>query len=198
MVGVLVALATVLLLAAALLAVPVRLVVRVERAERLHALWRVRWLFGLVDVQSGWPRPPRPPTPPTPEQPRKAKPKPLRKARRALAVVRTPGLGRRALRLLNDLRRQIKVEAFDLQAEFGFDDPADTGRLCGVLAPVQAVASASGLTNLRWRPNFTGAALAGNAGATLRMRPLSVVRVIGAFFCSRPVFRALWTWISRR
>jgi hypothetical protein len=201
MVGTLVALAAVALLVTALLAVPVRLLVRVERAERLRALLRVRWLFGLVDVQSGWPRPPRPPKPPKPAKPETApakKPKALRRARRALAVARTPGLMPRALRLLNDLRRQVRIEAFDLHAEVGFDDPADTGRLCGALAPVLAMASASGVTNVRWRPNFTRAELAGSAGATLRVRPLSVVAVVGGFVCSRPAARALWRLARRR
>jgi hypothetical protein len=193
-----VALAIVLLLTGALLAMPVRLLVRVERSERLRALLRLRWLFGLVDIEKSWPGPPRPPRPERPEKPKARDRKRTRGSRRILALVRTPGLLGRTLRLLNDLRRKVTVEAFHLQAEFGLDDPADTGRVYGALAPILVAAAAGGM-DVRCDPNFTSAVLQGAAGGSLRVRPLSVMGTVAAFVLSRPFVRALIRfWRARR
>ena len=52
MLAVVTAIAVLFALVVALLAVPVVLVIDAERVDTLEARWRVRWLFGLVDVPS--------------------------------------------------------------------------------------------------------------------------------------------------
>jgi hypothetical protein len=91
----------------------------------------------------------------------------------------------------------VRCEDFSLRAEFGFDDPADTGRVYGALAPLLLVAAAKGL-NVQCRPSFVRAGLEGSCAATLSVRPLSVVRLAAVFSCSPAVLRAFRVWRSRR
>lgn len=72
-------------------------------------------------------------------------------------------------------------------------DPADTGQLCGTLAPMLALASARGM-DVRCLPEFTGAVIDGSCSGTIAVRPLSVLAVIIAFLCSPPVWRAARAW----
>jgi hypothetical protein len=182
--------ALVLGVVAGLLAAPVVLAVEAERTETLAARWRVRWLFGLVDVGSSPASAGRP----------AAKDSSARRTPRAaggrskgprvgLAVLRTPGLRRRMRRLAGALLRRVTVDGFQLHMAFGFDSPADTGIAYGFLAPALALARARGLS-VDCRPVFDEPHLSGRLSATMRVRPLSVAAPLVAFLVSPPVVRA--------
>ena len=183
------ALALIALLIALVLAVPVNLAVRAEWSDHVTATWRVRALFGLVDISSRRRRPRRAPT---------AKSRPPKAAWRRrrgspLAMLRTPGFIHRVLKLVNDLARRLQVRAFELVAEYGFDDPADTGMAVGAMAPVMIAARARGL-DVRLAPSFVEPCFEGHVAAALSVRPLSVIGVLVGFGCSRPVWRAIRAW----
>lgn len=207
MLGIVIALAILVLSVVALMAVPASLVVHVERTVRVRTSWRIGWLFGLVDVRLG--RRKLPPQVPTRElaedvEPGGAKQVPARERRFrsgagiVLAVVRTPGFIRRVLRLMTDLRRQVECDGLYLRAEFGLDDPADTGRLYGVLAPIMVAATAEGF-DVRCRPNFLQPGFEGAGGGRIRARPITLVGLLVGFLCSPPTLRAVRAvWVSRR
>ena len=96
-------------------------------------------------------------------------------------------------RLLSRLRRLVHCEHFSLRANFGLDDPADTGCAYGALAPALLVA-----TRLGWhvdcQPNFLRPCLAWSCAATFRVIPLSVIGAALTFTFSPPVLRALYAW----
>ena len=179
-------------LAAALLAVPVMLVIDAERVEALKAKWHIRWLFGLVDIRLPRDRP----SPPAPERSDITRPPSTsarnrrRKARMALAVLRTRGLVRRVMRVSSDVLRHVTLEEFRLQTAFGFDNPADTGVVYGVLAPWFVLAEQRGL-DVECRPMFLESGLQGALRATIYVRPLAVLGTVLAFLLSRPVRRAV-------
>jgi hypothetical protein len=200
-----IALGAVLAALVALLAVPISVFVRVERAAVLEASWRVRWLFGLVDVQSSRTGTAAGPgTGDTKERPAR---RAGRRRRRAgsrfgpgtvVAVLGARGFVQRVLRLLGDLRRQVRWDDVHLRAEFGLDDPADTGVMYGAMVPLLLAANRVGL-DVGCRPNFAGTCLAGSAGATFGTRPIALLRVLAAFLCSPAVGRAVRAaWRSRR
>jgi hypothetical protein len=186
------AIALLFALIVALLAVPVVLVVDAERVDTVKARWRVRWLFGLVDVGSSRGRQPLSAS----ERPRAAtsahRPARERKsgARVGLAVLRTRGLLRRVGRLALTLGQQMKLETFHLCVEFGFDDPADTGIVYGFLSPLLMMATTRGL-NVDCRPMFLESGLRGTCSGTLHVRPLSLAAPLVAFLLSPPVVRAM-------
>jgi hypothetical protein len=176
-------------LATALLAVPVMLVIDAERVEALKAGWHIRWLFGLVDIRLPRDRPSPPERSdstgsPKPDRNRR------RKARIALAVLGTRGLIHRVMRTSLDVLRHVTLEEFRLQTAFGFDNPADTGVVYGVLAPWLVLAERRGL-NVECRPMFLESGLRGALRATIHLRPLAVLGTLLAFLMSRPVRRAV-------
>jgi len=189
---------TVLLVA--LMAVPVALVVEAEREDALKVRWRVRWLYGLVDVGTS----PRQPAPPTSERSEPAKPartsetRRWRRARMGVAVLRTRGLARRAQRTAFTLFRHIRVRELQARAAFGFDDPADTGMVYGCLSPFLVMAGARGL-RVECRPMFLESGLRGVLRATVDVRPLAVIGTLVGFVLSRPALRAMVSaWRARK
>ena len=123
-----VALASLVLVVAALLAIPVSLVVDIERTARLRSRLRVHWLFGLVDVELGRRQPSRasPTRPstkagqPPPAVSRATRPGRGRGPAIALALVRTEGLAGRIQRLFRArVVRGPDTGQADLAAERG-------------------------------------------------------------------------------
>jgi len=184
----------------ALLAVPVMLVIDAERVEALKARWHIRWLFGFVDIRGprDRPEPPAsegPDVPSSPPEPRRSR---RRKARIVIAVLRTRGLLRRVARLVSALVRHVTLDEFRLRTAFGFDSPADTGIVYGLLSPLVVLAEQRGL-NVECRPMFLESGLRGAVRATIRVRPLAVVGAFLAFLLSRPVLRAARSaWRARK
>jgi hypothetical protein len=185
------AIAVLLALVVALLAVPVVLIVDAECGDRLQARWQVRWLFSLVDVRSTRGRPsPAAPEPPDAAKPvRKSPARRWRGLRMGIAALRTRGLPGRVGRLALALFRRAKLEELHVRTAFGFDNPADTGMVYGLLSPLLMIASSRGL-NLECRPMFEESGLRGAVSATVQVRPLSVVGALGAFLVSPSVIRA--------
>ena len=201
-----VALASFVLVVVALLAIPVSLVVDIERSARLRSRLRVHWLFGLVDVDLAGQRPRRASTvrssseegqPPRAGS-RPARPRLAEGPAIALALVRTDGLVGRILRLFRDVLSQVSFQAVYLRVEFGLDDPADTGRLYGTLAPFVVAATSMGF-DVRCLPDFQDARLQGSCGGQMRVRPISLLGVVIGFLCSPPMLRAIRAvWAARR
>lgn len=179
-----------------LLAIPVRLSVRVEQTDHTRAEWRLRWLFGAVDVRLGG-RQSRDglETPEEPDQPKtpKSTRRPRRRRGSVLAVLRTPGFVQRVFRLVPDLIGRLRWEHVSLDATFGFEDPADTGQLYGALSPILVASRAQGWP-IVCRPAFDRAGLEGTCAAAVRVRPLAVVWVAVRFALSLEVWRAVRAW----
>jgi hypothetical protein len=188
-----------LALVVALLAVPVVLAFEAEGGDTVKARWRVRWLFGVVDIRSTRSRR----RPPSSDRGDVAKPAstPARarwnRVQMAMAVLRSRGLLRRVQQLASLLFRRVRLQAFDLHTVFGLDNPADTGMAYGFLTPLLVMAEARGL-NIECRPMFLESGLRGTCHVTLHVRPLSIVGAVMAFLASPAVIRAaVAAWRAR-
>jgi len=184
----------------ALLAVPVVLVIDAERAETLRLRWRVRWLFGLVDIRSAR----RVRTLPSSERSAAARSKRTpadrrwRRTRMGIAVLRTRGLVQRVARLAWRLRRQITLKEFHVRTAFGLGDPAATGLVYGALSPLLVMARVGGL-DVDCRPMFQESGFTGAVGGTIQVRPLPVAGALVAFLVSPPVLRSMRAaWRARK
>lgn len=69
--------------------------------------------------------------------------------------------------LLSGLLRAIHFDHLKIDAEFGLGDPADTGQLYGLLAPLQFGAPSGAGRFVSLRPNFERACFAGEVEAAL-------------------------------
>ena len=78
-------------------------------------------------------------------------------------------------KLLVDLLRPIEVSRLEIEADVGLGDPADTGQLFGLLAPIiytQPMATV-GLINVR--PDFTASRASGTLLAELSFIPAAFI-----------------------
>jgi hypothetical protein len=168
-----------LLALATVLLVPVRLIACVQTSPRLAYTLEARW-FGarapritLVDSRrpshhaaNRW-RSKRAAHP--------ARARRVRPTRRRLGR----GSGSRMLAalpsLLGEVMGSIRWESFRLDAEFGLDDPADTGQLYGCLTPLQVGMPWPPGVCIALRPNFERACLEGELQATLRLRAAALL-----------------------
>ena len=73
-----------------------------------------------------------------------------------------------------------EAREFHVRTAFGFDNPADTGIVYGLLSPLLMFATARGLS-LECRPMFEESGLRGAVSATVQVRPLSVCGAFAAF-----------------
>lgn len=78
-------------------------------------------------------------------------------------------------RLLNEIVHSVQWETLHLDAEFGLNDPADTGQVYGCLAPLQYGAPWPPCVSIALRPNFERVCLCGELQATLRLRAAALL-----------------------
>lgn len=174
----------------ALLAVPVDVAFAACRRERFEARLTIRWLWGWVPLPApqGGRRKPRSAKP---KRARRRKPGKPSGVRRALAMVRSEDFPRRVLRLLRDLLRSVHVRRFDFDLRVGLDDPADTGRLWGLIGPVTALLTLPSPARIVVTPEFAEPLLHLDAHAEARIVPAGLLAVLIVFLLSPPTLRAL-------
>lgn len=164
-----------LLLAAVLvLSLPVRVRLLAQSGPVRRVSLELGLLGGLVPwikvVDTARPAAPKPGAP-KPER------KPKAKRKRAPGRARGLRMARAAPRLLRGLLGQIHLDRFHVNCVFGLDDPADTGRLFGLLAPIQYGTDWAWGRNVSidMRPDFNRLCLDGNADVALAVTPLRLL-----------------------
>ena len=122
---------------------------------------------------------------------RRERPRPPRAAsgRGARGRQRTRRMIRAAPQLLAGLLSVFRIDRLRLQGRIGLADPADTGRLFGVLMPV-AFAWRGRRMQIDLQPDFSGPVLDGVAEARIRVVPIRAVppaaRFVWQVFVRRP------------
>lgn len=186
-----VVLAGIVVLLVALLAVPIEFSFRGALAgpgAAVERSGRFRWAFGMVDV----PLPGRKASRERRAE-RKSKPKSPRKKsmrRHVRRLVLNPAAWERARVLLAALIRSVQWRMLRLDARFGLDDPADTGRLWSVVGPLLVMLPRR--LDVAVQPVFEEEHLAFNMEAEIRVVPLRVMTVLVQFGLSPTTWRVLW------
>jgi hypothetical protein len=183
-----------------LLAVPVNLVYALRKDDVWRGRLFVYWMFGLVRVSV---RPGRRKAPRPSKRRRKRREMivsgakgAVRRRHDVLAILRTRGLLRALIRLLRDLLRSLRPRRLRVELVIGLEDPADTGRLAGVLAPLRLLLGKRSLgkdsnVSIDVTPDFSGPRLQGYSCASVRFVPLELIAIVIGFLFSVPVFRAV-------
>lgn len=120
----------------------------------------------------------------------------VRRRRTVFAVLRTRGLLRGLFHLLRDVLRSLKPRRLRVEFVIGLEDPADTGRLAGVLAPLRLLFGKQTLgresnVSIDVTPDFSGPRLQGYSCASVQFVPLKLIAIVIGFLFSAPVFRAV-------
>lgn len=171
---------------AALLAVPIDVVFAVQREEKFQGHLTIGWLFGVVRI------PLRPAH--RRARPEKAKPgRADRGPRRSVVsvVLRSEGFLARVLRLLGRLATRIYIRRLRLHVRLGLDDPADTGRLWGVVGPLAWAVPVPAGADVAIEPEFSGAVFRFDGEGAVRIVPIEILATVIAFALSPATWRAL-------
>ena len=172
-------------LGAAVLAVPVDVRARLDIGGRPPFTAAVCWLFGLLrfNISSGKHRPRK-----------KKKPKPVRKKRSGglgwrsiLDILLTKGLAKQFFFLVKRSFQQLGWRDLQLDMRIGLDDPADSGMLFAYIGPVTPFLP----RRVTLRPVIGPTMLEGFLSGTLRIIPLLFLFIFLRFLFSLPVLRAL-------
>jgi len=91
------------------------------------------------------------------------------------ALARTPRVIAAAPRLMAGLLRPIHLERLRVDADIGLADPADTGRLFGLLAAVRYSWPGTSAVSIAVRPDFTGPRASGELDVELSFIPIAFV-----------------------
>ena len=190
-----------------MLAIPVNLVFTLKRDGAWQGRIVIYWLFGLTrtTIRPGRKRRERR------LKRRRSLKKSLVPAGRQLvkrrrdvySMLRSEGFVRQLIYLLRDLLRLLKPRRFRLQCHMGLDDPADTGRMMGMLAPLQAFIrkisfGQNSNIDIRVIPHFSGPRFKGHCCASVQFVPLRLIGLFLSFLFSPPVIRAAKVLIQRR
>jgi hypothetical protein len=198
--------AAILILSVLLLAIPVNLVFTLKK----DGIWRGRivvyWLFGLTHKTI---RPGREETRRRSRRRRSLR-KPIvsigrqlvRRRRYLFSILRSEGFMRQVVYLIRDLLRSLRPRRFRLQCVMGLEDPADTGRVMGMLAPLRVFTKKMAFGQdsnvaIQVTPDFSGPRFTGHCCASVQFVPLKLIGLFMGFLFSPPVFRAAKVLIQR-
>jgi len=159
--------------------VPVDYVIAAGTREGVRM--RARWLFGLVRM--GYDSSARAKATVDPSRAPPASVRGPRMVRRLLAI---DGLVTRSAMLVVEIVRSLGWQRGRIAVRVGLEDPADTGELCGLVAPVLVMASRLLGPNIEFQPDFEASRFDARAEGSGRFVPARAVAAIGRFALSRP------------
>lgn len=195
-----------LLMLILLLAIPINLVYALKKETNWAGRIIVYWMFGKVRFHL---RPGRTQKPSRSQRRRvlrrrvtRVSKQIVRRRRSLFNALRTPGLIRRITTLLRDLSRAMRPCRLRVQLVIGMDDPADTGRLWGLLAPLRLLFGTRSLgkasnVSVEITPDFIGPRFSGYSCASVQFVPLQLIGLFIRFAFSRPFLRAAKAYLRR-
>ncbi len=83
--------------------------------------------------------------------------------------------------LLADLLRPIRIEQLTVDADIGLADPADTGQVVGLLAPVIYSRLTADVVSIAVRPDFVTPGVSGEVFARLSVTPVAFIAPAARF-----------------
>jgi hypothetical protein len=182
---VLVSLAVLIIL---LLCIPLELVLRTNLEERPKFRLRLVWLFGLVTGELRQTRK-------KPEEKRveyDGKPRDwIQRLRVTFEILQTKGLLTQLLSFIKRFIRQIKVRDLTANLKVGLDNPADTGLLFALIAPLNLAINYFLPHPIKIQPSFTGESfITGYLYGAVRLWPIQLAASLIGLAFSLPTLRA--------
>ncbi len=184
-----------------ILAMPINLIFSVHKQGAAQWSVVVCWLFGLVRIPM--------PTMESFGRRRRRKPERPRAIKRIIGsvfggkdrimpVLKSKGFMKRVVRLVKDLMRTVHVHRLGLHARLGLDDPADTGRLWGMVGPLAGLLSDYQSVDVNIEPEFRAETFDLDGEGDIRIIPLQIIFVIVSFLISPATLRAVKTLVVSR
>lgn len=182
------AIALILLGMVLLLAAPVEIAFNIEHDEASRSDISLVMLFGIIRIplvgHSGKER--RKKTARTHRKKTKR-----RGNRKVMSLARNADFRERFFNYIRGLLQSMKIKTLDVQVKLGLDDPADTGRLWGVVGPLASVLAESRTARIRIEPEFAGEVFSLQSHGRISVTPLRILSNSLYFFLSPQVIRVI-------
>ena len=185
--------ATLLLGLLLLLTIPVELSFAVRRRQHFRARVTIEWLFGCVRL-------PLRKTSRVPERPPKAHTSKRAGSggKRVIALLDSKGFVVHLFKMISSLIRHVRVRRMVCHVCMGLDDPADTGRLWGVVGSLANTLPRPRHADVVVTPDFTAAVLHIDGQGRIRIIPIAMIAVVIIFLISPTTVRAVWAMAAKR
>lgn len=174
--------------------VPVDVQFQVRRQPEWSYRVGARWLFGLV-AGHGEEATPSPPVSVSSFEGLDVSNAPRSRGggrkTHVIAMLRSPGFVGAIARLARRLLGAVRIRELSLWLRAGFEDPADTGIMCGWLVPISSCLDANVTHRLDIAPDFSGETLRLAADGDVRILPVNLVWPILVVGLSPGVWRGL-------
>lgn len=180
-----------------LLAIPIHIEYFYNNRVRLKSQMRLVWLFGLVRISSASSRKDKERAARTGGSRVKEKRKfhkstrQKRKSGKALlAAIASEGFLSCVFRLLYQVLTVAKIKQLQACVRFGLNDPADTGRLYGLLAPAFSILYAIPRVDFVATPVFDRVGVETNIQTRIRVVPIHYIKAVLLFVFTKESLRA--------
>ena len=173
-----------------LLIVPIDLIFNISKRDNIESRVRIGWLFGLIgkDISVGRKQ----------VKVKVKKKKKKRSVKPLLAVVRTRGFLKHFIRFIKDILRRIKIREVCIEIKLGLADPADTGFLYAIIAPLLLFADSLTPIHVNIQPDFEQENLQGYAAGAVRVYPIQFIKPLLLFIFSFTTLRVIKAIITAR
>ena len=170
-----------------LLAVPVDLVFYIEKDMAFSSKVRVGWMFNLVGKEIGGKK-----------KPKKEKEKRKRRIKPLIAMLRAKGFPGRLVSFVKDVVRISHIRELRADIRVGLSDPAETGMLFAIVAPVIAYLRTFTSLDVRIQPEFDQTVFQGYFKGDLRIFPIQLLVVSILFALSPATMRGIKAMVVAR
>ena len=113
--------------------------------------------------------------------------------RNIIALLKQSAFSRRFIRFIKDILRATHARDLYLRLRIGLGDPADTGRLWGLLGPIAGILTNLRPAEVRIEPEFTDPVLEVESHGEFHLIPLQFIGLATAFVVSPATLNAWFT-----
>lgn len=176
-----------------ILAVPIDIEFSYDNRALKKSRTRIVWLFGLIkfDIKAAKESSTRKKTRKAAQRKGKKRKKSAVNINAAFAVIQSKGFVKRVIRLIYEFVTAAELRRLHWRMGFGLDDPADTGRVYGLMSTAFTFSRVCPQVDFAFIPLFDRAAIETEINAALRLRPIKFVWVVLSFIFSVESFRAI-------
>ena len=178
-----------------LLSVPIDIRFEFNNKNKTKTKTHITWLYGLVDVDLEGQASKTVEKIHISKKVKRKKKKPKRSFKTSwkafLAVIKTEGFAKKVFQLLKGLLHVAEIKQLQGEIAFALDDPADTGRLYGMMSPAFAFMYALPRINFAVTPLFAEPTIKAELKFAFRLVPVRIFVAIFRFIFSKESFLAM-------
>jgi hypothetical protein len=164
--------------------------------ERPETRIRIGWLFGLVHKDLGGEKEEKEREPPEDDEQKNKKKKKKIDGREVLRILKIEGMSGSLEELVTGLIGALRIRFFRVHLRVGLADPADMGRLLGLLWSMIAQLEAFFPTDAKIEPTFYEEVFGAEMAGAVRVWPFRVAPPVVRFLLSRPAWKAGWVVVD--